>query len=203
MENELPAQEEGAQMDVYEKVAFKDEAAAKAFYPVVRQRLLEVYNWDKWCGFASATFILTDPFGKEIKRQVMEGDYVKINIPGPGTSTGDGFDWVQVEWIREEQSAAGQMIAFRVRPAANPLHPEPDTAHFFKDKATSTFKVYRKGLEVHAEVHGRNEVPNSEGAVLINNVRNVLVGWMARIGLSYPQWKSLVIGLLDTKKQGI
>ncbi|WP_316748312.1 hypothetical protein [Pedobacter gandavensis] len=203
MKNEVPKQEEGSEMDVFEKVTFKDEASAKAFYPVVRERLLEVYNWDKWCGFPTATFTLTDPFGKEIRRQVMEGDYLKINIPGPGTTKGDGFDWVVVEWIREEQSPAGQMIAIRVRPAANPLHPDTETAHFFKDKATSTFKVYRKGMEVHAEVHGRNEVPNSESAVLINNVRNVLVGWMAKIGFSYPQWKSLVTGLLDIKKQGV
>ncbi|WP_316838860.1 hypothetical protein [Pedobacter gandavensis] len=203
MKNEIPKQDEGAQMDVFEKVSFKDEATAKAFYPVVRQRLLEIYNWDKWCGFPTATFILTDPFGKEIQRQVAEGDYVKINIPGPGGTKGDGYDWVQVEWILEEQSPTFQKIAFRVRPAANPLHPDPETAHFFKDKATSTFTVYREGMEVHAEVHGRNEVPNSESAVLINNVRNVLVGWMAKIGFSYPQWKSLVIGLLDTKKQEI
>lgn len=203
MKDELPKQDEGSQMDVFEKVTFKDEAKAKAFYPVVRQRLLEVYNWDKWCGFPTATFVLTDPFGKAIKRQVMEGDYFKINIPGPGTTKGDGFDWVVVEWIREEQSLAGQRISIRVRPAANPLHPDLETAHFFKDKATSTFRVYRNGVEVHAEVHGRNEIPNSESAVLINNVRNVLVGWMAKIGCSYPQWKSLVKGLLQTEKQEI
>lgn len=203
MKNEVPQQEEGSQMDVFEKVIFKDEPSAKAFYPVVRERLLQVYNWDKWCGFPTATFILTDPTGKEIRRQVMEGDYFKINIPGPGTTKGDGFDWVQVEWIHEEQSPTGQTITIRVRPAANPLHPDQETAHFFKDKATSTFKVYRAGMEVHAEVHGRNEIPNSESAVLVNNVRNVLVGWMAKIGFSYPQWKSLVIGLLDIKKQGV
>lgn len=203
MKNEIPKQEEGSEMDVFEKVTFKDEASAKAFYPVVRERLLQVYNWDKWCGFPTATFILTDPTGKEIRRQVMEGDHFKIHIPGPGTTKGDGFDWVQVEWIREEQSPSGQMITIRVRPAPNPLHPDKETAHFFKDKATSTFKVYRAGMEVHAEVHGRNEIPNAETGVLVNNVRNVLVGWMAKIGFSYPQWKSLVIGLLDIKKQGM
>lgn len=203
MKNEIPIQDEGSEMDVYEKVTFKDEAAAKAFYPVVRERLLQVYNWDKWSGFPTATFTLTDPKGKELRRHVAEGDYFKINIPGPGSAAGDGYDWVQVEWIREEQSATLQKIVIRVRPAANPLHPETETAHFFKDKATSTFTVYRNGMEVHAEVHGRNEVPNADTPVLINNVRNVLVGWMAKLGFSYPQWKKLVIGLLDTKKQEI
>ncbi|MNY17314.1 hypothetical protein D3C86_1506240 [compost metagenome] len=134
-----------------------------------------------------------------MKRGALEGDHFKINIPGPGTTTGDGFDWVVVELIREEESSAAQTIIMRARPAANPLHPNPETAHFFKDKATSTFKVIRNGLEVRAEVHGRNEVPNSDTSVLINNVRNVLVGWSAKIGFSYPQWKSLVTALVNQK----
>jgi len=197
MNNDIPKQEEGSEMDVFEKTTFKDEAAAKEFYALAKKRLLEVFNWDELCGFASATFTLTDAAGKEVRRQAMEGDHFKINIPGPGTTTGDGFDWVVVELIREEESAEEQSVTMRARPTANPLHPDNETAHFFKDKATSTFKVYRKGLEVHAEVHGRNEVPNSESAVLINNVRNVLVGWSAKIGFSYPQWKSLVKALVN------
>lgn len=199
MKKDIPKQEEGSEMDVFEKTEFKEEMAAKEFYGIARQRLLDVFNWDKICGFASATFTLTDASGKEVKRAAMEGDHFKINIPGPGSTVGDGFDWVVVELIKEEQSAAGQSIRMRARPTSNPLHPNPETAHFFKDKATSTFTVYRTGLEVHAEVHGRNEVPNSESAVLINNVRNVLVGWSAKIGFSYPQWKSLVTALVNQK----
>lgn len=197
MNNDIPKQEEGSEMDVFEKTTFQDEAAAKTFFTIARRRLLEVFNWDELCGFASATFTLTDAQGKEIWREAMEGDHFKINIPGPGTTKGDGFDWVKVELIREEQSAEGESVTMRARPAANPLHPDEETAHFFKDQATSTFKVYRKGLEVHAEVHGRNEVPNSESSVLIDNVRNVLVGWGAKIGFSYPQWKSLVTALVS------
>ena len=197
MKNDIPKQEEGSEMDVFEKTTFKDEAAAKAFYALARTRLLEVFNWDELSGFASATFTLTDASGREVRREAVEGDHFKINIPGPGTTTGDGFDWVVVELIREEQSAQGESIMMRARPTANPLHPNNETAHFFKDKATSTFKVYRKGLEVHAEVHGRNEVPNSDSGILINNVRNVLVGWSAKIGFSYPQWKSLVTALVN------
>lgn len=197
MNNDIPKQEEGSEMDVFEKTTFKDEAAAKAFYALAKKRLLEVFNWDELCGYASATFTLMDASGKEVRREAMEGDHFRINIPGPGTTVGDGFDWVLVELIREEQTAEGQSLVMRARPSANPLHPDSETAHFLKDKATSTFKVYRKGLEVHAEVHGRNEVPNSDSAVLINNVRNVLVGWSAKIGFSYPQWKSLVTALVN------
>ena len=199
MKKEIPKQEEGSEMDVFEKTLLKDETEAKGCYALAKKRLLEVFNWDELCGFPSATFTLTDASGKTVKRAAMEGDHFKINIPGPGTTTGDGFDWVVVELIKEEQSAAGQTIIMRARPAANPLHPNPETAHFFKDKATSTFTVTREGLEVRAEVHGRNEVPNSDTSVLINNVRNVPVGWSAKIGFSYPQWKSLVTALVNQK----
>jgi hypothetical protein len=53
------------------------------------------------------------------------------------------------------------------------------------------------GTIVTAEEHGRNEVPNTDTSSTIDNIRNTLVGWSARIGLSYPQWKSLVKGIID------
>jgi hypothetical protein len=86
-----------------------------------------------------------------------------------------------------------------VRPAANPLNQKDDTAHFFKDTATSTFQVKRIDNEVYAEVHGRNELANTETDQMTDNIRNTLVGWSAKLGLSAPQWKSLVTGLV--KKQ--
>lgn len=39
--------------------------------------------------------------------------------------------------------------------------------------------------------------PQVKGSKSMDNVRNTLVGWGAKLGLSYPQWKSLVKGLLD------
>lgn len=198
MIDDIPAQEEGSEMDAYETVDFEHEAEAKAFYDIARQRLLEVYNWDKICGFASATFTLTDARGNEVRREVVAGDHFKINIPGPGTKVGEGFDWVVVEFIEEEQSKSYEKTMMRARPTPNPLTEQTDTAHFFKDKATSTFRVIREGHQVRAEVHGRNEIANSDTEILIDNIRNVLVGWGAKIGFSYPQWKSLVKAIVKT-----
>lgn len=199
MKNEIPEQEEGSQMDVFEKKEFAEELAAKVFYPMLRKRLLEVYKWDERCGFASATFVLTDAVGKPVEREAQAGDHFKINIPGPGPTLGDGFDWVLVEEIREEESAEKQITMMRARPVPNPEKgpaSEDETAHFLKHKATSTFIISRIGKEVSAEVHGRNEIANTDTPVLIDNIRNVLVGWSAKIGISYPQWKSLVVALL-------
>ncbi|MNL25317.1 hypothetical protein D3C87_1467950 [compost metagenome] len=86
-----------------------------------------------------------------------------------------------------------------VRPSANPLTDSQDTAHFLTNEATSTFQVKRVGNRIYAEEHGRNEVPNTDTKYTMDNIRNTFVGWGAKIGLSYPQWKSLVKGLLNTK----
>ena len=73
---------------------------------------------------------------------------------------------------------------------------QEDTAHFFKDAATSTFQVKRIANEVYAEVHGRNEVANTEANATTDKIRNTVVGWSAKLGLSFPQWKSLVTGIV-------
>lgn len=69
---------------------------------------------------------------------------------------------------------------------------------FFTSEATSTFQVKRIGQTVYAEEHGRNEVPNKDTSFATDNIRNTFVGWSAKIGLSYPQWKSLVEGIVET-----
>lgn len=199
MENEIPKQEHGSKMDAAADVQFGDEIKAMEFYQVSRMRLLEVYNWDKLCGYASATFILTDATSQHLKRAAREGDYIKIDIPGPGTVNGDGFDWVTVEQIHEESAEHNQMVSMRVRPCANPRADSDEVAHFFKDEATSTFMVSRIGTEVIAEMHGRNEMPNTDAKGVVDKVRNVAVGLSAKVGFSYPQWKVLVEALVARK----
>jgi hypothetical protein len=196
MENPIPSQETGSEMNAVEKATFNSSAEAAEFYQVAKERLLDVNRWAKVSALPSSTFLLCDSSGAEVNRHVKEGDYFKIDIPGPGTSAGDGYDWVKVEHLQEEEVNGTDIISIRVRPAANPNTPDQDTAHFFKDTATSTFQVKRIGREVFAEVHGRNEQPNTDTEHVTDNVRNTLVGSSAKIGFSFPQWKGLVAGLV-------
>jgi hypothetical protein len=198
MNTPVPEQNEGTKMDITAELALDAENDAKAFYEIAKSRLLRVYDWYEICQVPVSTFMLTDAAGNEIKRNVQEGDYLKIDIPGPGSSTGDGYDWVKVESIIEDNQADADAISMTVRPAPNPLTAEEDVAHFFKDTATSTFQVKRTGKVVHAEVHGRNELANTDTEKMTDNIRNTLVGWSAKLGLSFPQWKSLVNGLVKT-----
>lgn len=198
MKNQIPKQQEGSQLDTAAKTEFLTPEEAKAFYQIAKNRLLNVSCWPEICKVPLSTFTLTDQNGHEVIREAEEGDYLKIDIPGPGTHTGDGFDWVRIEKIEEEITISSSVITLQARPAANPTQKDADVAHFFSQQATSTFQVRQSGTTVSAEEHGRNEVPNTATSNLTDNIRNTFVGWTAKIGLSYPQWKSLVKGIVET-----
>lgn len=192
----IPPQELGEQIDAVEDRTFEDEAAAADFFVLARHRLLDVNQWAALAGSELSRFQLTNAFGNPIEGLAKEGDYLRIDIPGPGSGTGDGYDWVRVESIIDEKEAGMEAVTLRARPADNPLSNSQDTAHFLTEQATSTFQVKRIGKHIYAEEHGRNEQANTYTTSTVDNIRNMLVGWGATLGFSYPQWKSLVKGIL-------
>ncbi len=190
----IPEQREGKQVDLESRTALSDDAAAKNFLRLVRNRLLDINHWGKVASIPVATFVLTDAYGGEaIKSHPKEGDHVRIDIPGPGTTAGDGYDWVVITDISD---VPDQFCSITLQPAPNPLKQGDDTGHFFKSSASSTLVVERKGHEVIARYHGRNEVTNTHTESTLDNIRNAVVGVSAKLGLSYPQWQGLVDGLL-------
>jgi len=195
----LPGKHEGAHKDIEANIETTTVEEAKSLFIAVKQRLLDVNSWDKLCGKASAEFTLTDSKGQQVDGPPQVGFHFKIDVPGPGSGTGGGFDWVQVEAIEEgsDVSQDREFIVMRVRPATNPYTPETDVAHFFSERATSSFLVMRENNTVTAAVLARNEVANTtNNTSLIDKLRNAVVGMGAALGLSNPQWKSLVNGLL-------
>jgi hypothetical protein len=197
MKNQIPEQHTGGQLDTQAKAEFPSSESAKEFYKIAKWRLLNPSKWAEICEIPLSTFTLTDHEGNPVNREAWQGDYLKIDIPGPGTHSGEGFDWVRIEKIDEEFSFDSEISTLQVRPAANPTSKDTSTAHFFTAMATSTFQVKRIRNIVYAEEHGRNEVPNTDTSYTGDNIRNTLIGWTAKIGLSYPQWKSLVKGIAD------
>lgn len=197
----VPPQEEGTKKDIDHTVVAADENDARKLFMIARNRLVDVNHWKDFSGAASATFRLTAPDGQEIDRTVEKGDLFKIDLPAPGPTEGNGYDWVKVEAVEESGNPDGEKesIAIRVRPTPSPLTPGEDTAHFFKDKATSSFVLERDGKRVTAAVYGRNEMPNTETNNIIDKVRNAIVGSTAILGFSNVQWKSLIKGLVETK----
>lgn len=173
-----------------------DEAAARHLFEKVKQRLLHVNTWHEFAGEGLAHFHLTDEQGNEIDGPIRENCHFRIDIPGPGTKDGNGFDWVQVEKIEEVASPQAPRLEIRVRPSSNPATPRENIAHFYSEEATSTFQVLRKKNVVTVSVFDRNVKPNTE-AHGIDEIRNRLVGFTALMGASKIQWQNLTDGLLS------
>lgn len=192
----VPPQQTGSEMNAVEKLELTSTAEAIHFFKTVKQRLLDVNRWTEIAGGEMSDFLLTDGEGRLVQRKATGGDHIRIDIPGPGTQTGGGYDWVRITEIKVEVLDDAEVMSMTVRPSSNPLTGTEETAHFLTEKASSTFQVKRVGHTLYAEEHGRNEVPNTATNNTLDNIRNTLVGWGAKAGFSYPQWKALVKGLL-------
>jgi hypothetical protein len=192
----IPEQKEGVEVNVEEIVELSSAEETKRFFRVVKDRLLNINKWEKWAGPLSAGFQLTNEDGIDIDALPKPGHYLKINIPAPGIVSGEGYDWVKIEEVKEEERSDCDIVAIRVRPAPSPLNDIKDVAHFYTDEATSNFIVRRDGTKITAGVYGRNEKPNVKTDTIVDKVRNAVVGTSAE-WFSKLQWKALVSGLLS------
>ena len=196
----IPPQEEGKQVDIVETIKASNNEEAKLVFRNARQRLFDVSNWSQISEGISASFLLTDQQGKEKQGMPAKGDYFRIDIPGPGASAGEGYDWVGVEMIDDNSAPDNktEWAIIKVRPSENPATQE-GVAHFFDEEATSSFIVKREDDLITAEVHGRNEKPNTSAENLPDKIRNAVVGIGAVTGFAKIQWQKLVKGLLNTR----
>lgn len=195
----IPEQEIGSKTDFSEERTFEDQAKAHKGFKRAAARLLTVSEWHNYAGAGSSRFCLTNNMGDEVTGFAVEGFMFNIDLPAPGSNAGDGLEWVMVERIEAAGDAVAteEFVAMTVRPVPDPRKPESETAHFYKDVSTSTFIVKRVKQTVSAAVHGRNETPNNSDVNLHDKIRNTLIALTARIGMSGPQWKKLIEGLLE------
>jgi hypothetical protein len=197
----VPGQYTGKEIETLSSIDLKNENEAHAFYEVAKARLLNVNNWHSIAGIVSGHFQLADAHGEKLDRNVETGDYIRIDIPGPGSSEGDGYDWVYVEDLKEITEGNVQSIGFRVRPSQNPLGEKNEIAHFYTDDASSNFIITREGNTVTAIIIDRNLKPNDESESIGDRIRHVAVG-MGAIGLfSKIQWKNLADALVKEVKE--
>ena len=195
----VPTQYTGEEIEADASVKLNDSNEASTFYEKTKDRLLNVNEWHIVAGGISATFNVLDRSGKEVKRAVQKGDYFKIDIPGPGSKEGEGYDWVQVEELKEITQNDVQSIGFRVRPCSNPFSEKNETAHFYGPESTSSFIVTRDRNEIRAIIIDRNIKTNKEAEKLTDKIRDTVVG-VSAIGLfSKLQWQQLANCLLATE----
>jgi hypothetical protein len=174
-----------------------DTNIAKAVYETARKRLLDVNKWNKISSGGLADFQLSDAHGAAVSGPVQQGLYFRVDIPGPGSDAGGGYDWVFVEKIEGYETEDVQSIAVRVRPSANPAGDDVRTAHFYTSEATSTFTVTREKLRVTAAVYDRNIKVNEDSDQVLDRARNMVVGTVGRMVFSRIQWEDLAAAWLE------
>jgi hypothetical protein len=187
----IPENIKGRQLTAEACAGFSNSTEAHNFYETVRQRLLLVHNWQKITGTLSADFQVTDKNGNVMNKAAEKGDYFRIDITGPGSEAGDGYDWAYVEEIKEIKKPNLESIGMRVRPAPNPKDSNNNTAHFFSKYSTSTFVVTRENNKITASVYDRNIEANEETKEPLDKIRNSVVGLAAKHGISKLQWQAL------------
>lgn len=193
----VPGHEDGSVINSQSIRELSDAESAKALFEKAKSRLLDVNNWQKMAGEFMAGFQLTDQSGTEIMGPVEKGYYFKIDIPGPGTKAGEGYDWAIVEEVEEFHTEDTESIGIRVRPASNPNTDNSDIAHFYSHESTSTFTVTREKTKVTAAVYDRNTKANTDSGGILDHVRNVVVGIAGMFSFSKIQWENLTNGLIE------
>lgn len=199
----IPENIKGKEVNMEEIILENSLEEAVGTYNRACSRLLNPPLWHQLSGLAGAVFLLQSAKGEEAHRLAHLNDYIKIDIPGPGSGAGEGFDWVKLEAMQENTLPdAEYSLGIRVRACTNPMHKEMGTAHFFKGDATSTFIIKRNGNKVTASYHGRNELPNTTDVIMTDKIRNAVVAAGAIVGLSEIQWKALLKGFLQKEIGG-
>lgn len=192
----IPAQRSGSRHDTVSMRCLDTTAEADSFYQEVLRRVQDVNHWQDLSKDIKADFILCDDRGHKVTGKPAAGHYMKIDIPGPGNPSGEGYDWVKIIDI-QEGSAADTFFAMTVRPTANPTSEEDQTAHFYEEEASSTFVVKRLGTCVLAAVHGRNEQNNTDTGPFLDRTRNKLIAVGAKLGLSAIQWQAVTDAFVE------
>lgn len=195
----VPSQKKGTQTGANATIELQSLEEATKLFKTAKYRLLDINQWDKLCGAASATFQLTDKSGNNYSGPPRIGDLIRIDLPGPGTVSGEGYDWVRIEAFEDKSDSVSEneSFAFRVRPIQSPDATDKEVSHFYTDDATSSFIIKRDRNRIEASEKGRNEKTNTDAQSFFDKIRNVFVAAGAKNGLAYPQWKSLVEGLIQ------
>ncbi len=192
----VPGQFTGNEIEADATVTCKGETEAKAFYSIVRDRLLSVNHWHKTAGLISAHFRLYDVKGNTVTGKAEKGHYIRIDIPGPGSKEGGGYDWANIIDIKEIDEGTVQSIGILVHPSNNPLGDKAVVAHFYAPYSSSSFIITREGTNVIATIIDRNVAPNEATSSLIDKIRHTAVGMSAIGSFSKAQWQNLVNGLV-------
>ncbi len=194
----VPENTTGKQISLEQERTDNTADIANNTFKRAAKRLLNFDIWNELCGVASASFKIFGNDGKPVNRLATVNDFIRINIPGPGTVSGGGYDWVIIEKLVDGSSPDAQTEHFllQVRPCSPPFGTTEPVSHFLTERSTSTFILSRKDMTTTAYYFGRNEEMNNEIPNVLDKIRNTAVAFGSFSGIAKAQWGSLLKGVL-------
>jgi len=182
----FPARLQGSAHDTVSMYCCDTEEQVQTLFRIAQSRLLDINHWHELSDQIKADFQLCDQEGFELREKPSVGNLICINIPGPGHPSGHGYDWVRIIEV-EDRVESDQYLSFTIQPCGPPNKSTEQPAHFYEEQATNTFVVRRVHQCIMAEVHGRNEVDNTQEGKLADRVRNQLIAWGGKLGMGKIQ----------------
>ena len=166
----VPEQLHGFEKNIAYKAVVNSIEDAEDWFVDAKERLLDVNNWKKYSIDTGLGFRLIDSHGKILNRKAHKGDHISIDAV-----TMHMADWVTIEALEYDDYPDADMETFAMRVKS-------DTGN-----ATSTLVIERKGRNLEASYHGRNQA---------EEITTAGTGNAAWLGLSDTEWTALVKGLI-------
>ncbi|RXJ44350.1 hypothetical protein [Gelidibacter gilvus] len=194
----IPEQLKGGSHDIVSMHCANTVDKAQDNYEELQRRLTAVNEWHTFSEKIKAEFVLVDPINDQSTDELKVGNLIRIDIPGPGSPSGSGYDWTEITNVETgNEGHEFPFFSFTVKPCPAPDTNDDTVAHFYNKESTNTFIVRRIGTCIYVEVHGRNQIENTSDAPLLDIVRNKAVAIGSKFGIGSLNWTGFTSGLLE------
>lgn len=196
----IPHQVEGAYHDTEKTKDLGPLEICDIKYRMLKANFLAVNYWKDFGGKGSAEFKLYDSDGNFKTDRPTEGDFMRIDIPGPGDLKAKGYDWVRIisltnEFCLEDELECLTMIT---QPSEKPGDRSGHIAHFYSKRSTASFRVAKGKDFVRVGIYGRNELSNISDSGFFGRIRNFFIASAGFVQLTKLQWSGLADGLINS-----
>ncbi len=193
----IPQNLKGNSHDVVSMKCVDTLESADSYFKTVVERLISVKDWCSYSDKVKTKFVIINSDTAQETNEFDTGNMIRIEIPGPGTASGKGYDWTKIiDITTNKDDAELPFFAMTLKPCSPPNANNEVIAHFYKEKSSNTFVIRRIGDCIYAEVHGRNETINISDVPLLDSIRNIGINMGTKIGLGGLNWLALTEGLL-------
>lgn len=193
----IPSQLQGDFHDIVSMHCANAVDIAIRNFEKVQMRLFSVNEWHSLSDKVKTEFALFDSETNKPTADLKVDNRIRIDIPGPGNHSGDGYDWTKVIAIQNEHNNDEiPFVAFTIKPCSAPGSDAATVAHFYTEKSSNTFVIRRVGTCIYAEVHGRNQVENTSAVPMLDTIRNKAIQVGASLGMGGLNWLGFADALL-------